>query len=140
MSTQATIQHLRSFVPNQHPSNLEPGQIGFNISGSGSFIYIGNGSNTREDASGTDLSSGLTGTINGKGWVRAPLGGGGTGPSISVGFVPPEVPPATIGDLYIEIRYSSPNRAYIWIGVDPLGVSTSQNGWATNDTPEAEWN
>lgn len=74
-------------------------------------------------------------------WQPAAIpSGGGTGVNISVGFVPPEVPPVAIGDLYIEIRYSSPNRAFIWIGVDPLGMATGQNGWATNNTPEAEWN
>jgi hypothetical protein len=74
--TLATLQHLRSFSAGDHPINLEPGQIAFNV-GTGNidsskndyntYMYVGNGSNTRNDEGGTVLVS--NGDV-GKGWIR----------------------------------------------------------------------
>lgn len=74
--TLATIQQLRSFTEGEHPLNLEPGQIAFNMS-PGNFdpaeydynmyMYIGDGGNARIDEGGTVL---VTGGLAGKGWVR----------------------------------------------------------------------
>ena len=74
--TLATLQHLRSFVEGEHPVNLEPGQIAFNMA-TGNFtpdcedynmyLYVGNASNSRIDEGGTVL---VTGGLADKGWVR----------------------------------------------------------------------
>ena len=74
--TLATMQQLRSFTEGEHPLNLEPGQIAFNMS-SGNFdaskqdynmyMYVGDATNTRVDEGGTVL---VTGGLAGKGWVR----------------------------------------------------------------------
>ena len=74
--TLATIQQLRSFTEGEHPLNLEPGQIAFNMS-PGNFdpakgdynmyMYVGDASNVRMDEGGTVL---VTGGLAGKGWVR----------------------------------------------------------------------
>ena len=72
----ATLQQLRSFVGDEHPLNLEPGQIAFNLSTANFdptqgdyniYMYIGNSSNDRFDEGGTRL---VTGGDTGKGWVR----------------------------------------------------------------------
>ena len=74
--TLATLQHLRSFSAGEHPVDLEPGQIGFNVSADNfnpvlgdynTYMYVGNGSDNRLDEGGTVLVSGGT---PGKGWVR----------------------------------------------------------------------
>lgn len=66
-----TIKNLRSFTPGEHPVNLEPGQVGYNVSEEGTFLYIGNSSNERVDYdSGFNYNSELHGKILGKGWVR----------------------------------------------------------------------
>lgn len=77
--TLATLQHLRSFTPGEHPLNLEPGQIALNMA-TGNFdasknnyntyLYVGNGTNVRVSEGGAVL---VTGGENGKGWVRYPL-------------------------------------------------------------------
>ena len=77
--TLATLQHLRSFNPGEHPLNLEPGQIAFNMateniiqteSDYNIFLYVGNGGNVRVDQGGTVLAT--NGDV-GKGWIRYPL-------------------------------------------------------------------
>jgi len=74
--TLATLQQLRSFTEGEHPLNLEPGQIAFNMSAENidkkaddynMFMYVGNASNNRLDENGTEL---MTGGSLGKGWVR----------------------------------------------------------------------
>ena len=74
--TLATLQQLRSFNEGEHPLNLEPGQIAFNMAEENwqvdkddyqLYMYIGNSSNQRIDDGGTVLSSG--GDV-GKGWIR----------------------------------------------------------------------
>jgi len=74
--TLATLQQLRSFTEGEHPLNLEPGQIAFNMSADNinkkaddynMYMYVGNASNNRLDENGTELETG--GDI-GKGWVR----------------------------------------------------------------------
>lgn len=74
--TLATLQHLRSFTSGEHPTDLEPGQIGLNVSSDNfnpalgdynTYLYVGNGSSSRIDEGGTVLVSGGT---PGKGWVR----------------------------------------------------------------------
>ena len=75
----ATLQHLRSFNPGEHPLNLEPGQIALNMATENLdsatydyniYLYVGNASNTRVDEGGTVLAT--NGDI-GKGWIRYPL-------------------------------------------------------------------
>lgn len=74
--TLATLQHLRSFNFGEHPVDLEPGQIGLNMSPENFnenqndcniYLYVGNGSNRRLDEGGTVL---VDGGVPGKGWVR----------------------------------------------------------------------
>ena len=77
--TLATLQHLRSFTGGEHPLNLEPGQIAFNMATTNfnpirgdynMYLYVGNSSNQRLDEGGTVLTTG--GEPN-KGWVRYSL-------------------------------------------------------------------
>ena len=77
--TLATLQHLRSFTGGEHPLNLEPGQIAFNMATENfdpatnnfnMYLYVGNSSNQRIDEGGTVLVNG--GEAN-KGWVRYSL-------------------------------------------------------------------
>lgn len=77
--TLATLQHLRSFNPGEHPLNLEPGQIALNMAADNQvseeynyniYLYVGNGSNVRIDQGGAVLAT--TGDV-GKGWIRYPL-------------------------------------------------------------------
>lgn len=77
--TLATLQHLRSFNPGEHPLNLEPGQIALNMATDNLnsatndyniYLYVGNGSNNRVDQGGTVLA---TSGDTGKGWIRYPL-------------------------------------------------------------------
>ncbi len=72
----ATLQQLRSFSGGEHPLNLEPGQIAFNMALSNfntsqddynMYMYVGNASSNRIDEGGTVLEAG---GLNGKGWVR----------------------------------------------------------------------
>jgi len=74
--TLATLQQLRSFTDGEHPENLEPGQVAFNMATENfdgakedynMFMYVGNSSNQRLDEGGTVL---VTGGEVGKGWVR----------------------------------------------------------------------
>ena len=74
--TLATLQHLRSFTAGEHPLNLEPGQIAFNMATSNNdpsrndyntYLYVGNGTSVRVGEGGTVLVTG--GDVN-KGWVR----------------------------------------------------------------------
>jgi hypothetical protein len=76
VTTLATLQQLRTFEFDNHPLNLEEGQIALNLS-SGNFdsgardyniyMYVGNGSNQRLDEGGTEL---VQGGDPGKGWIR----------------------------------------------------------------------
>lgn len=75
----ATLQQLRSFNNGEHPENLEPGQMAFNMSSDnfepnkGSYqmyVYVGNGSDQRIDQGGTVL---VTTGDAGKGWVQYKL-------------------------------------------------------------------
>lgn len=74
--TLATLQQLRSFNDGEHPLNLEPGQIAFNMAPGNidaakgdynMYMYVGNETNSRMDEGGTVLVTG--GEVN-KGWVR----------------------------------------------------------------------
>jgi len=74
--TLATLQQLRSFNDGEHPVNLEPGQIAFNMASENfqgdkgdynMYMYVGNSSNQRLDEGGTVL---VTGGLADKGWVR----------------------------------------------------------------------
>lgn len=72
----ATLQQLRSFSEGEHPVNLDPGQIAFNMA-AGNFaaneenyqmyVYVGNGTNNRIDQDGTVL---VADGLSAKGWVR----------------------------------------------------------------------
>ena len=77
--TLATIQNLRSFNAGEHPTDLEPGQIAFNMSqdnwdldeiSANIYMYVGNESDLRMDEDGTIL---LEGGSSGKGWIRYSL-------------------------------------------------------------------
>jgi hypothetical protein len=77
--TLATIQNLRTFNAGEHPTDLEPGQIAFNLSqenfdlansNANIFMYVGNQSDLRLDEGGAVLVEGGT---PGKGWVRYSL-------------------------------------------------------------------
>jgi len=74
--TLATLQQLRSFTGGEHPLNLNPGQIAFNMAATNfdkkaddynMYMYVGNAGNNRLDENGTEL---VTGGDLGKGWVR----------------------------------------------------------------------
>ena len=74
--TLATLQQLRSFNDGEHPLNLEPGQIAFNMAPGNidatkgdynMYMYVGNATNSRMDEGGTVLVNG--GEVD-KGWVR----------------------------------------------------------------------
>lgn len=76
MSTLATLQNLRTFTFDNHPTDLEEGQLAFNMAtqnidlaknDANIYMYVGNGSNQRLDEGGTVLVAGGT---NGKGWIR----------------------------------------------------------------------
>jgi len=76
MATLATLQQLRTFEFNNHPTDLEEGQLAFNMSVDNYtatesdyniYMYVGNGSNIRIDDGGTVLVAGGTA---GKGWIR----------------------------------------------------------------------
>jgi len=77
--TLATIQNLRTFNAGEHPTDLEPGQIAFNLSqenfdlenaNANIFMYVGNQSDLRLDEGGAVL---VEGGSPGKGWVRYSL-------------------------------------------------------------------
>lgn len=81
---QVVIRSLSFSNPNEHPTNLHPGQIAFNLSGLDKYIYLGDGSDIRVTDEGEDLSGNLIGeTEAGMGWVRFPLKGGVTSESLS---------------------------------------------------------
>jgi len=74
--TLATLQQLRTFEFDNHPIDLEEGQLAFNLSAGNInagqsdyniYMYVGNGSNSRLDEGGTVLVAGGTA---GKGWIR----------------------------------------------------------------------
>jgi len=87
-TTLATLQNLRTFTFDNHPTDLEEGQLAFNMApenidlaknDANIYMYVGNGSNQRLDEGGTVLVAGGT---DGKGWIRYRLRnfgpGGGT--------------------------------------------------------------
>lgn len=76
-----SLQHLRNTNGALSPTDLLPGQIAFNLGVTQSnegeqdtYIYVGNGGNTREDSQGNDLSGTVGGSPTaGLGWVRHSL-------------------------------------------------------------------
>lgn len=77
MENNVVIKNLSFLSPDEHPTNLEPGQIAFNLSGVDKFIYIGDGGDERINHLGQDLTLLLDGTPKvGKGWTMYPLKGG----------------------------------------------------------------
>jgi hypothetical protein len=79
--TLAAVQNLRSFTQDEHPTDLEPGQIAFNLAqgninlsegDANIYMYVGNQSDIRMDEDGTVLVGGGTA---GKGWIRYSLRG-----------------------------------------------------------------
>jgi len=77
--TLAAVQNLRSFTAGEHPVDLEPGQIAFNLAqenvdlaegNANIYMYVGNQSDARMDEDGTVLVGGGTA---GKGWIRYSL-------------------------------------------------------------------
>lgn len=76
-TTLATLQNLRTFTFNNHPTDLEEGQLAFNLAAENQnlsqkdaniFMYVGNGSDKRMDEDGTVLVP--SGGSPGKGWIR----------------------------------------------------------------------
>lgn len=76
MSTLATLQQLRTFEFDNHPVDLEEGQLAFNLAvqnqnlargDANIYMYVGNASDARMDEDGTTL---VTGGSPGKGWIR----------------------------------------------------------------------
>lgn len=76
MATLATLQNLRTFTFDNHPTDLEEGQLAFNMAAqnidlakndANIYMYVGNGSNQRIDEGGTVL---VTGGTSNKGWIR----------------------------------------------------------------------
>lgn len=87
-TTLATLQNLRTFTFDNHPTDLEEGQLAFNMApenidlaknDANIYMYVGNGTDQRLDEGGTVLVAGGT---DGKGWIRYRLRnfgpGGGT--------------------------------------------------------------
>lgn len=75
--TLATLQNLRTFTFDNHPTDLEEGQLAFNLAAENQdlakkdaniYMYVGNASNVRIDEDGTVLVP--TGGTPGKGWIR----------------------------------------------------------------------
>lgn len=78
-STLATLQNLRTFTFNNHPTELEEGQLAFNLAAENQnlsegnaniYMYVGNGSDLRMDEDGTVL---VPGNAVKKGWIRYSL-------------------------------------------------------------------
>lgn len=74
--TLATLQNLRTFTYDNHPVDLEEGQLAFNLAvenedlaegDANIYMYVGNGSDLRIDETGTVLVAGGTPK---KGWIR----------------------------------------------------------------------
>ncbi len=74
--TLATLQQLRTFEFDNHPIDLEEGQLAFNLAAGNIdagesdyniYMYVGNGSDLRLDEGGTVL---VAGGNQGKGWIR----------------------------------------------------------------------
>lgn len=73
MPNSSSFQNLRSKVPDKHPTNLEEGQVAFNMADPRDiYMYVGNGTDERiDDLSGDDMTPYLLSQpIQGKGWVR----------------------------------------------------------------------
>lgn len=75
-TTLATLQNLRTFTHDNHPTNLEEGQLAFNMApeninlaknDANIYMYVGNGGDVRMDEGGTIL---VSGGEDGKGWIR----------------------------------------------------------------------
>lgn len=78
-STLATLQNLRTFTFNNHPTELEEGQLAFNLAAENQnlsegnaniYMYVGNGSDLRMNEDGTVL---VPGNAAKKGWIRYSL-------------------------------------------------------------------
>jgi hypothetical protein len=63
-----SVQQLRSAIPGAQPSQLDPGQVAFNVSDG--TMYLGTGSDVRIDFSGTTV---LPNPPAGKGWIQVLL-------------------------------------------------------------------
>ena len=139
----ATLQQLRSFTGDEHPLNLEPGQIAFNMSfanydgGSSDYnmyMYVGNASSARIDEGGTVL---VTGGLAGKGWVRyrmrnVSVQGDNIYGDISVlgGNLKVESNGANLAELVIPKETDTPTA----------GTETGSVRWNTNESKLQAWN
>ena len=133
--TLATLQHLRSFTAGEHPLNLEPGQIAFNMATSNldaskndynTYLYVGNSGNVRVDEGGTVLVTG--GDVN-KGWVRYRLRNVSTNGDSIYGDL-------TIhgSKLKVEATASSPGEMVIPQTPSPSVTGTEQGSIRWNST------
>lgn len=139
----ATLQQLRSFTGDEHPLNLEPGQIAFNMSfanydgGSNDYnmyMYVGNASSARIDEGGTVL---VSGGLAGKGWVRyrmrnVSVQGDNIYGDISVlgGNLKVESNGANLAELVIPKETDTPTA----------GTETGSVRWNTGESKLQAWN
>jgi hypothetical protein len=139
----ATLQQLRSFTGDEHPQNLEPGQIAFNMSTANfstpaldynMYMYVGNGTDARLDEGGTVL---VTGGQTGKGWVRyrmrnVSVQGDNIYGDISVlgGNLKVESNGAQLAELIIPKETDTP----------ALGTETGSVRWNTVEAKMQAWN
>ena len=141
--TLATLQQLRSFTGDEHPQNLEPGQIAFNMATANfdtptfdynMYMYVGNGTDIRIDEGGTVL---VTGGLAGKGWVRyrmrnVSVEGDNIYGDISVlgGTLKVESNGAKLAELVIPKEADTPTS----------GTETGSIRWNTADSKLQAWN
>ena len=141
-TTLATLQNLRTFTFDNHPTDLEEGQLAFNMAeqnidlsknDANIYMYVGNGSSDRLDEDGTEL---VTGGTDGKGWVRYRLRNFGTGGGDIYGDV-------TIIDGKLKVTRDSATAEFVL----PLQTVTPTSGtevgslrWNTTLSQLQVWN
>jgi hypothetical protein len=131
-TTLATLQNLRTFQVDNHPTDLEEGQLAFNMApenidlsknDANIYMYVGNGSDQRLDEGGTVLVSGGT---SGKGWIRYRLRNLGPGGGVFYGDV-------TIVDGKLKVTNDTSHSEFIL----PLQNVTPANG---SEVGSLRWN
>jgi hypothetical protein len=131
-TTLATLQNLRTFTFDNHPTDLEEGQLAFNMApenidlaknDANIYMYVGNGSNLRMDEGGTVLVPGGT---DGKGWIRYRLRNFGPGGGVVYGDV-------TVVDGKLKIINDASHSEFVL----PLQNVTPANG---SEAGSLRWN
>ena len=142
--TLATLQHLRSFVAGEHPLNLEPGQIAFNMSSSNfdpdtnnfnMYLYVGNSSNQRIDEGGTVL---VSDGDPGKGWVRYSLR------NISLSEANTVFGDFTVAGAKLQVESNGASLAELVLPVESMtpnnGTDVGSIRWNTQSSMLQAWN